>query len=137
MRQLCLECGYAGASVRERIYWQERDETEGKDAMAGILLYTAAPDAEGTLGGLVALGEPESLGYHLRAAFEELRICASDPICSEHRPGGDGAELHGSACHACLFAPETSCERGNKFLERGVLVPTFDPQITPFFPARD
>ena len=30
--------------------------------MAGILLYTSAPDAEGTLGGLVNLGQPEELG---------------------------------------------------------------------------
>ncbi len=30
--------------------------------MAGILIYTAAPDSEGTLGGLVELGGPASLG---------------------------------------------------------------------------
>ena len=30
--------------------------------MAGVLLYTAAPDSEGTLGGLVALGDPKSVG---------------------------------------------------------------------------
>ena len=138
MRQICLECGYASASVRERIYCQEPDEAEGKAAMAGILIYTAAPDAEGTLGGLVALGEPEVLGYHLRSALEEMRLCASDPICAEHRPGDGIAseqmpELHGSACHACGFAPETSCERGNKFLDRGVLVETFDAPVPAFF----
>ena len=136
MRQLCLECGYSSASIRERIYSQEPDD-EGEGAQAGILIYTAAPDAEGTLGGLVALGDAERLGHHLRAALEELRICASDPICSEHRPGKDQLELHGSACHACLFAPETSCEKGNKFLDRSVLVRTLDSVVTPFFPTRD
>ena len=30
--------------------------------MTGILLYTAAPDSEGTLGGLVELGDPLDLG---------------------------------------------------------------------------
>lgn len=142
MRQICLECGYSSASVRERIYWQEADVAEGKEAMAGLLIYTAAPDAEGTLGGLVALGEPESLGYHLRSALEEMRLCASDPICAEHRPGDGLAseqmpELHGSACHACGFAPETSCERGNKFLDRSVLVETFDAPVPPFFGGLD
>lgn len=136
MRQLCLECGYSSASIRERIYSQDPDEN-GEGAQAGILIYTAAPDSEGTLGGLVALGEPERLGHHLFAALEELRICASDPICSEHIPGKDQLELHGSACHACLFAPETSCEKGNKFLDRGVLIPTFDSTVPPFFPTQD
>jgi hypothetical protein len=28
--------------------------------------------------------------------------------------------IHGSCCHACLFAPETSCERGNRYLDRSV-----------------
>ena len=30
--------------------------------MAGVLIYTAAPDSEGTLGGLCALGRPDRLG---------------------------------------------------------------------------
>ena len=57
MRQLSLECGYSAASLRERIYAREPGEPGGP--MAGFLLYTAAPDSEGTLGGLVALGEPD------------------------------------------------------------------------------
>ena len=36
----------------------------------------------------------------------------------------DGVSLHGAACHACLFAPETSCEKGNRYLDRAVLVNT-------------
>ena len=30
--------------------------------------------------------------------------------------------LHNAACHACLFASETSCEAGNRWLDRAVLV---------------
>jgi hypothetical protein len=30
--------------------------------------------------------------------------------------------LHAAACHACLFASETSCETGNRWLDRAVLV---------------
>ena len=101
--------------------------------MAGILLYTAASDSEGTLGGLVALGEPQSLGRHIEQALEQAMLCASDPLCVEHHPVRDGVTLHGAACHACLFAPETSCERGNKYMDRTLLVPTFKGGGRPFF----
>ena len=102
--------------------------------MAGLLLYTAAPDSEGTLGGLVSLGDPARLGRLIQLCLEQLRLCASDPLCAEHRPGSDGvASLHGAACHACLFAPETSCERGNKYLDRGLLVQTIGEASLPFF----
>ncbi|MEI6045349.1 MAG: DUF1998 domain-containing protein [Chloroflexota bacterium] len=130
MRQLTLECGYTAASIRERIYSSYPEEEGGP--MAGILIYTAAPDSEGTLGGLVALGQPEQLGHHLEAALDQIRLCASDPLCAEHF-STRGQTLHGASCHACLFAPETSCERGNKYLDRSVLVPTVDKDYLAFF----
>lgn len=130
MRQLALECGYTSASIRERIY--SRDEVSG-EPMAGILIYTSAPDSEGTLGGLVSLGEPETLGRHIAQALEAMRLCASDPLCAEHEPSRRGQTLHGAACHACLFAPETSCERGNKYLDRSVLVRTVENDQFAFF----
>ena len=101
--------------------------------MAGVLLYTAAPDSEGTLGGLVSLGEPNALGRHIDQALEAMRLCASDPLCAEHHPYRDSLTLHGAACHACLFLPETSCERGNKYLDRSVLVKTWESKTPPFF----
>jgi hypothetical protein len=134
MRQFCLECGYTAASIRERIYAREPQEDGGP--MAGILLYTAAPDSEGTLGGLVSLGEPKTLARHIEQALEQIRLCASDPLCAEHHPHQGGTTLHAAACHACLFSPETSCERGNKFLDRSVLVPTFGSTLPPFFSQR-
>ena len=129
IRQFSLECGYTAASIRERIYSRAADGEE--EPMAGILLYTAAPDSEGTLGGLVSLGDPKTLARHLDQALEEMRLCASDPLCAEHRPYGDS--LHGAACHACLFLPETSCERGNKYLDRSVLVSTVERAEYAFF----
>jgi len=33
--------------------------------------------------------------------------------------------IHAAARHASLFVPETSCERGNRYLDRSVLVRTF------------
>jgi hypothetical protein len=131
MRQIVLDCGYAAASVRERLY--SRRPTDDGGPMAGILLYTAAPDSEGTLGGLVELGDPITLGRHLQQALESMRLCASDPLCSEHRPDTLGRGIQGACCHACQFAPETSCERGNRYLDRSVLVNTFSARGTAFF----
>jgi hypothetical protein len=131
IRQLSLECGYTTASIRERIY--SRNAGEEWEPMAGVLIYTAASDSEGTLGGLVSLGEPKPLGRHLDQALEGMKLCASNPLCSEHHPQRDSLTLHGAACHACLFAPETSCERGNKYLDRTVLVPTVDRDEAAFF----
>ena len=131
IRQFAVECGYTCASIRERIY--SRPPGTDQEPMAGILLYTAAPDSEGTLGGLVSLGDPRTLGRHLDQALEAMRLCASDPLCAEHHPIKDGLTLHGAACHACLFLPETSCERGNKYLDRSVLVSTVESDDLAFF----
>jgi hypothetical protein len=124
MRQLAVECGYTTAALRERIY--SRNPGEDGPEMAGVLIYTAAPDSEGTLGGLVSLGKPQTLERHLDQALDNMRLCASDPLCAEHHPYREGNTLHAASCHACLFAPETSCERGNKYLDRAVLVPTVE-----------
>ena len=102
-------------------------------AMAGILLYTAAPDSEGTLGGLVELGDSLTLGRHLQQGLESMRLCASDPLCADHRPDTLGRGIQGACCHAFQFAPETSCERGNRYLDRSVLVNTFSARGTAFF----
>ncbi len=127
MRQLCLGCGYTAASLRERVYSAEPGLLQDlAEPMAGVLIYTAAPDSEGTLGGLVRMGLPADLGGHLRAALESAGLCASDPLCAERDPSRQGVTLHAAACHACLFAPETSCEQGNRYLDRSVLVPTVD-----------
>jgi hypothetical protein len=129
IRQLAVECGYTAASIRERIYSRNPGD---HGPMAGVLIYTAAPDSQGTLGGLVSLGEPDTLGRHLDQALEAVRLCASDPLCAEHDPR-ESLALHGAACHACLFAPETSCERGNKYLDRSVLVGTVQRSDLAFF----
>lgn len=131
MRQLAMECGYTAASLRERLYCLPDGVDNGP--MAGVLIYTSATDSEGTLGGLVQLGDPVKLGYHVAQALEAMKLCASDPLCSEHEPGVDGMTVHGACCHACQFSSETSCERGNKYLDRTVLVPTYTNQALAFF----
>lgn len=127
IRELALECGYNAASIRERIY----ASTDG-DPMAGVLIYTAAADSDGTLGGLVQLGKPENLGRLIRQALQRARICSSDPLCSEHDPGKDRS-IHGAACHACGFVAETSCEKGNRYLDRALLLKTFETADAAFF----
>ncbi len=130
IRQFAVECGYAAASLKERIYSSTANDEE---EMAGILIYTAAPDSEGTLGGLVTLGETANLEQHLDQALEGLEICSSDPLCAETQPEQAFLSLHGAACHNCLFLPETSCERGNRYLDRTVLVPTMERAEFAFF----
>ena len=103
--------------------------------MAGILIYTSAPDSEGTLGGLVSLGETGTLGLHIDQALDAMHLCANDPLCAEHIPGAQGHTIHGAACHACLFSPETSCERGNRYLDRATLSPTVEIEDRNFFDA--
>jgi hypothetical protein len=60
----------------------------------------------------------------LHQALERASLCSADPFCAEHTPDEDEDVLHNAACHACLFVPETSCERGNQYLDRTVLVDT-------------
>ncbi len=131
MRELSLECGYSMASLAERIY--ARDTSDPNGPMAGILIYTSAADSEGTLGGLVHLGRPETLGRHIMATLAHVEICASDPHCAEHRVTAVDNSLHGASCHACLFAPESCCERNNRYLDRSVLIPTVERTELAFF----
>jgi hypothetical protein len=117
VRQISLECGYSSASVRERIYIGGPGHRH-----AGVLLSTAASDSEGTLGGLVALAQPAHLKRLLDQALSDAERCSSDPLCAEHVPIDPSEELHAAACHACLFASETTCEVNNRWLDRAVLV---------------
>ncbi|MEV0630530.1 DUF1998 domain-containing protein [Nonomuraea wenchangensis] len=124
IRTIALECGYNSASLAERIYAGTED-----DPRTGILIYTAVPDAEGTLGGLVSLAEPDELVRLTRRALTEARSCSSDPLCAERLPREPEDFLHGAACHVCLFVSETTCERGNRFLDRRFVVPIDDPAL--------
>jgi hypothetical protein len=131
MRQFAMECGYTQASIRERIY--SNNPGQPGVPMAGILFYTSAPDSEGTLGGLVSLGEPHNLERHIDTALDTCSLCASDPTCAEHMPGYGASTVHAAACHSCLFSPETSCEKGNRYLDRSVLVATVNHENLAFF----
>lgn len=128
IRTIALECGYSSASLSERIYSGTPDDPQ----RAGILIYTAVPDAEGTLGGLVSLAEPDELVRITRRALTDAMHCSSDPLCAERLPHDPDEFLHGAACHVCLFVSETTCERGNRFLDRRFVVPIDNPNLALF-----
>jgi hypothetical protein len=139
IRELALECGYNAASIRERIYAKNDNEESyaiPSASMAGVLLYTAAADSDGTLGGLVELGKPENLGRLITQALNRTTVCASDPLCSGHNPKDDRS-LHLAACHSCAFVAETSCEQGNRYLDRALIVNTFDSNDAAFFSVEE
>ena len=129
IKQLSFECGYGIASLKERIYCSEA--TDGKE-MAGILIYTACGDSEGTLGGLVRQGRSDTFPSIFNKAIENARTCSNDPVCSlSQGQGRDSLNL--AACYSCTLIPETSCEEFNCFLDRGVVVGTFDNPNLGFF----
>lgn len=119
MRELSLSCGYSSASLRERLYV----DTGPKWDMAGLLVFTSSPDADGTLGGLVRQGESSYISAVFRAALTSMTWCSSDPLCIEG-VHSRSEPANGSACHSCLLAAETSCEEFNSFLDRALLVGT-------------
>ncbi|MEU9996881.1 DUF1998 domain-containing protein [Streptomyces sp. NPDC050848] len=119
-----LDAGYPAGALRERLY--------SDTGAAGILIYTATSDSAGSLGGVVAQGEPERLVEALRSALRRATWCSADPLCIETRSSGaGGANL--AACHACAMLPETSCEHNNILLDRALLVGTPDDPGLGFF----
>lgn len=129
INQLSFDCGYGSASLRERLYCDFSDPTR---PMHGLLIYTASGDSEGTMGGLVRQGNPGRLEATLRRALKHAAWCSSDPVCIESKgQGSDSANL--AACHGCCLLPETSCEEGNRLLDRALLVGTPQKSTLGFF----
>jgi len=117
INELSKECGYGSSSLRERLYVSDDRETP----MHGVLIYTSSGDSEGSLGGLVRQAEKGRLQYVLENAIREAGWCSSDPICiNSQGQGPDSCNL--AACFSCALLPETCCETGNRFLDRGMLV---------------
>ena len=121
MRQLTLSSGYSTASLKERIY---ADSQEGFE-MAGVLICTGSPDSEGTLGGLVRQSRSDLLEGVIEGMVEDLSWCSSDPVCIDGMVSLS-TPLNGAACHACVLAPETSCEHQNLALDRALLIGTLE-----------
>ena len=113
IKQMSMLSGYSSSAIRERIYFG--------DKMTGILLYTGSSDKEGSLGGLVELGNIDQMTNLMRDAFQEALVCTNDPECMSNLPAGKNS--NGAACHSCCMISETACENGNRMLDRGLVVP--------------
>jgi hypothetical protein len=133
INHLVFECGYSTASLRERLYVSREPGQE----MAGLLIYTASGDSDGTLGGLVRMADRGVLDTLVRTSLAEAAWCSSDPICEEMSElGGQGPDsCNLAACHNCSLMPETSCEEFNRFLDRGLVVDIGRAGSPAFFPT--
>lgn len=110
IRSLSFFSGYSSASIRERVY----TDSNGK---GGIFLYTTSAGEDCGMGGLVESSKKFEL--IMDEAMRLVSLCSHDPLCSKIRISSD--RVNGSACHYCLFVPETSCEHGNMWLDRHFL----------------
>jgi hypothetical protein len=109
---LSLESGYSSSALRERLYVGAN--------MAGLLIYTSTPDADGTMGGLSRQARKGRLEGLILQALADQELCSADPLCGEGL-ATRGANGNHAACHSCAFLPETSCEMFNSFLDRSLL----------------
>ena len=111
MKELEFLCGYPVTSLREKVYHDGN--------VIGFLIYTIQ-GAEGSYGGLISLmpsdtnsdgssGDAKILKI-IDAAIERAKDCPNDPICMNEK----------GHCFACVDLPETSCEKFNEDLNRGV-----------------
>lgn len=128
MTQMVFDCGYSSASLRERLYVSTDDKTK----MAGVLIYTAAGDSDGTLGGLIRLGRTDLLEPMILTALEKATWCSSDPVCAEAEFQGTD-NCNKAACHNCAIISETSCEEFNRFLDRSLVVNNSNEKNIGFF----
>lgn len=115
LRRITFECGYSSSSLRERLYF------DAVQRYAGIMIYTADGDSEGSLGGLVRQGRSDRLPQTLFEAVEQGRWCSADPVCSETAGQGLGG-FNRASCHACQLVAETSCGHLNTLLDRRLLL---------------
>ena len=77
-------------------------------------------------------GKPGHLEQTIRSALLDAANCSSDPLCTESNGQGSDA-LNLSACHACSLIPETSCEEGNRLLDRMLVIGEPTDERTGYF----
>ena len=122
INEIAFESGYSVASISERMYVEPYSD---ENNMNGVLIYTSQGDTEGTMGGLVTAGQPARFNELFLSAIINAGWCSTDPVCNEVIPQGP-FNLNLGACYSCSLLPETSCELINSYLDRGVVVGTFE-----------
>ena len=87
-------------------------------------MYTSSVSSQGSLGGLVRIGEGKRFLSLLLGSVKQSTRCSRDPICVENNPekvkqaGIITSNMGGSSCYSCTLLPETSCENFNNLLDR-------------------
>ncbi|WMT50544.1 MAG: DrmB family protein [Ferroplasma sp.] len=112
LRAISEYTGYSLPSIRERIY--------AFGNSGGILIYTTGVGSDGSMGGLVDLVNHDKMEKILDDAIHNVSICSNDPFCLNTKMTAD--KYNGSACYSCILLPETSCEYGNKYLDRNAVL---------------
>jgi hypothetical protein len=132
INQLTFDCGYSSSALRERLYVSANPA----EPMAGVLIYTATGDSEGTMGGLVRMGRPGYLEGVIESALQSAAWCSADPVCMEAGTSGQGPDsCNLAACHNCSLLPETACEEFNRFLDRALVIGSLEDPTLGFQPA--
>ncbi len=112
LRTISGYTGYSLPSIRERIY--------AFGESGGILIYTTGVGSDGSMGGLVDLVSQDKMEKILDDAIENISACSNDPFCLNSKMTAN--KDNGSACYSCTLLPETSCEYGNKYLDRNAVL---------------
>lgn len=102
--------GYSVTAIRERVYYDDATQS------GGILIYNTTPGDDGSLGGLTSL--IDDFKEIVDRACELIITCSNDPLCYDIIRNGKSE--NGSACYGCLLIPETSCDQGNRWLDRHI-----------------
>ncbi len=116
VRQLSMGSGYHEGDIQERIYHSKNTN--------GVMLYTSSVSSQGSLGGLVRIGEGKRFLKILKDSIKQSTRCSRDPMCFENNPekikkaGIITSNMGGSSCYSCTLLPETSCENFNNLLDR-------------------
>ena len=126
IREIADYAGYHEASLKERIY-----STSDKTMRNGIMIYTSSSSSEGSLGGLVRLGDVKKFEEIIENTVKRSNSCSRDPLCGETNPViaqnnkiTSSTQLSGSSCYSCTLLPETSCQNFNNLLDRWMLEDT-------------
>ena len=128
-------------SLPETIFWPAADQDDRlraigaslADVPGGFCMPWPGPQGPATLRQFTTIEE-------WRTALTALDL---DPACAapgvvrtKYRRAGrqpDAGNL--AACHSCGLVPETSCEQGNRMLDRATLVGTVDNAAVGFLSA--
>lgn len=126
INQLTFECGYSSASLRKRLYVSPPPRP-----MAGVLIYTAAGDVEGTMGGLVRMGRPAHLTRIIAQAIEGATWCSADPVHGSWEYKRPRTRLMQPRCVPQLCPRSRDCVRAVQQIPRSRLHHWFDQRPEP------